>query len=119
RSPFYIVQFRGPVTAEMKSDLESLGIKILYYVSYNAFVVRANAPSAAAARNLPSVRWAGVFEPAYKISPRLSPDYDEILNRARQRDAAGYGQTPEKLRTIDPSAMPEANQPGAGPVPGL
>ena len=118
RSPFYIVQFRGPVTAEMKSDLESLGIKILYYVSYNAFVVRANAPSAAAARNLPSVRWAGVFEPAYKISPRLSPDYDEILNRARQRDAAGYGQTPEKLRTIDPSAMPEANQPGAGQVPG-
>src|SRR5207247_6425143 len=34
---------------------------------------------------LASIRWTGVFEPAYKLSPRLSDDYDLLAQRAGER----------------------------------
>ena len=59
-SPYYIVQLGGPVTPEMKSAVQSVGVKILYYLSYNAFIVRGDAKSLQATRVLPFVRWVGV-----------------------------------------------------------
>jgi len=86
---YYIVQFKGPITAQMKSDLTSTGVTILQYVNTNAFIVRADWATIEKAKALPSVRWAGVFEPAYKLSPRLSDDYDEMVSLAKERDMNG------------------------------
>jgi len=91
---YYIVQFNGPVKSEMKSELTKAGGTILYYVNYNAFVVKANSVQIAAIEDVSSVRWVGTFEPAYKLSPRLSSDYDLILERALESTtAAGLGAT--------------------------
>ena len=76
---YYIVQLNGPVRPEMKLQLESVGAKMLYYVNYNAFVVRADSSVVQLAALLPDTRWSGVFEPAYKLSPRLHENYDEII----------------------------------------
>src|SRR5207244_859565 len=86
---YYIVQFNGPVTPAMKNLLSSTGVTILQYIAYNAFVVRADGPAIDRASALPIVRWTGVFEPAYKLSPRLSDQYGEIAQRAMDRERTG------------------------------
>ena len=86
---YYIIQFNGPVTPQMKAALAATGATILYYVNYNAFVVKADGLALERARALPIVRWAGVFEPAYKLSPRLSDDYGELVRRALERNLYG------------------------------
>ncbi|HYU05912.1 MAG TPA: hypothetical protein VEM77_01860, partial [Thermoplasmata archaeon] len=82
---YYIVQFNGPVTPAMKAMLASTGVTILQYLAYNAFVVRADGPAIDRASVLPVVRWTGVFEPAYKLSPRLSDEFAAIAERAMER----------------------------------
>src|SRR5438445_10783325 len=86
---YYIVQFNGPVTSAMKAMLASTGVTILQYLAYNAFVVRADGPAIDRAAELPIVRWTGVFQPAYKLSPRLSDEYALITERAMERDRSG------------------------------
>ena len=86
---YYIVQFNGPVTPAMKSMLAATGVTILQYLAYNAFVVRADGPAIDRAAALPVVRWSGVFQPAYKLSPRLSDEYALITERAMERDRSG------------------------------
>ncbi len=85
---YYIVQFNAPVRPEMKAALESTGITILYYVNYNAFVVRADGAMIERAHTFSFFRWAGVFEPAYKLSPRLSDRYEDIVTAAMERNRA-------------------------------
>src|SRR6266542_600211 len=86
---YYIVQFNGPVTSAMKAKLASTGVTILQYLAYNAFVVSADGPAIDRASALPIVRWTGVFEPAYKLSPRLSDDFAAIAQRAMERERYG------------------------------
>ncbi len=86
---YYIVQFNGPVTSAMKAMLASTGVTILQYLAYNAFVVRADGPAIDRAAALPIVRWTGVFEPAYKLSPRLSDEFGAIAQRAMERERNG------------------------------
>ena len=82
QSSYFILQFNAPVTNEMKQSAEAEGCDLLYYVNYNAFVVRADGNAIAQAGHLGSVRWIGSFEPAYKLSPSLSDRYDEILRQS-------------------------------------
>src|SRR3989442_4623220 len=82
---YYIVQFNGPVTPAMKWMLAATGVTILQYLAYNAFIVRADGPAIDRAAALPVVRWSGVFQPAYKLSPRLSDEYCVIMERAMER----------------------------------
>ncbi len=86
---YYIVQFNGPVTNAMKASLEATGAILLYYISHNAFIVRADAVALARAAALPTVRWTGVFEPAYKLSPRLSEKYEAQIDAILQRQLSG------------------------------
>jgi outer membrane protein assembly factor BamB len=79
---YYIVQFDTPIKASMKMSLELTGAKIISYVNFNAFVVRANGYEMDFVKQVQHVRWTGVFEPAYKISPTLSTRYDEMLQSA-------------------------------------
>ncbi|MBN1678041.1 MAG: PQQ-binding-like beta-propeller repeat protein, partial [Candidatus Thermoplasmatota archaeon] len=83
-STYYIVQFDRPITETMKRSLELQGAIIISYISYNAFVVRVDSSLIDHIDQLPNVRWTGVFEPAYKLSPRLSDRFEEMLAEAKK-----------------------------------
>src|SRR6266699_3778391 len=90
-SSFYILQLHPPITQEAKAELVAAGVSILGYVSSNAFVVKADPTSIARVRELPQVRWVGAFEPAFKLSPRLSqfdPEDPLLADTAAARDGA-------------------------------
>ena len=91
---YYIVQFKGPITSEMKASLSGTGASLLGYVNYNAFVVRADGPSIEMANHLGSVRWVGMFEPAYKLSPRLSSEFDQLLQKMDAMKGISAAATP-------------------------
>jgi len=76
---YYLVQLKGPITEDMKAALGATGVSVLQYINYNTFVVKGDGASIARAESLWCARWVGVFEPAYKISPRLSSDFDKLL----------------------------------------
>ncbi|TLZ41686.1 MAG: hypothetical protein E6K19_08645, partial [Methanobacteriota archaeon] len=73
----------------MKSALAATGVTILDYINYNAFIVRADSASMSRATSLSVVRWTGVFQPAYKLSPRLSDEYGTIVQAALDRAKSG------------------------------
>ncbi len=68
----YIVQFVGPIQDAWKAAVAATGGELLDYVPEYAFKVRMRPAQALAVRRLPSVRWVGLFHPAYKLSPRLT-----------------------------------------------
>lgn len=86
---YYVVQFDGPIMRSMKDDLSATGATILSYVSYNAFVVRADKDVAAEAEDLPRVRWIGLFEPAYKLSPLLAEELDSEIEDYMRTSTGG------------------------------
>ncbi|MEM2891010.1 MAG: PQQ-binding-like beta-propeller repeat protein, partial [Thermoplasmata archaeon] len=82
---YYIVQLRGPVTAAMRESVQDAGASLLHYISYNAYVVRADQATLHRLKSIQAVRWIGEFEPAYKVSERLSPEHDAVLEAALER----------------------------------
>ncbi|HEX9341892.1 MAG TPA: PQQ-binding-like beta-propeller repeat protein [Thermoplasmata archaeon] len=111
---YYIVQFNGPVTPAMKSMLAATGVTILQYLAYNAFVVRADGPAIDRAAALPVVRWSGVFQPAYKLSPRLSDEYALITERAMERDRSGDSLNGGATTTLGAGGMPAKSVSSSG-----
>lgn len=70
---YYIVQFNGPVQEAWRKGLEKAGAEVMFYLPNYAFVVRMNETvrgSITASKS--EVKWTGMFQPAYKISPRLT-----------------------------------------------
>jgi len=98
---YYIVQFKGPITTDMKAALSGTGASILGYVNYNAFVVKADGPSIEKTNLLGSVRWVGNFEPAYKLSPRLSSQFDQLLQKGEVMRSISSGGTPQINDVVD------------------
>ncbi|MDH4123741.1 MAG: hypothetical protein OEV21_06645, partial [Thermoplasmata archaeon] len=54
---YFIVQFNGPIYPQMKESLGAEGAEILYYINYNAFVIKATGPSLKKIETLQDVRW--------------------------------------------------------------
>ena len=98
---YFIVQFDGPVTAPMKRELEGVGAKILHYVPSNAFIVRADTDAIDRADNLPTVRWTGLFHPAYKLSPDLAVEQDAVINEAVDEAFARHGKQRGAAMRVD------------------
>ncbi len=95
---YHIVQLKGPVTENMKAALGATGVTVLQYINYNAFIVKGDGASIAKAESLWCTRWVGVFEPAYKISPRLSSDYDKLLEKIEAN--SGTSSSPAQVMYI-------------------
>lgn len=68
---YYILQFDGPVLEEWKSALEATGVQLLGYIPDYAFVVKMTTQQKETAAAHPHVRWIGLYQPGYKISPNL------------------------------------------------
>jgi serine protease AprX len=68
----YIVQFAGPVQPAWKHAVKAAGGDLDGYIPDNAFIVRLTAAALARIKQLDCVRWVGLYQPAYKLAPRLS-----------------------------------------------
>lgn len=91
----YIIQFAGQVGPEEAAALTTLGGQVVAYLPENAYLVRLQPDEADAIRSLAGVRWVGVFEPAWRLSPSIgtqdfqSPsrrDADHVTLRVRVFD---------------------------------
>lgn len=67
-----IVQARGPAEqAELRKELEAAGTTILGYLPEFAYLVRADRPESAALAKSEHVVWLGLYQPAFRIEPKL------------------------------------------------
>lgn len=81
-SPYYLVQFVGPVQASWVQQVTALGGELLGYVPDNAHVVRVAPAQLEKIRRLPAVRWIGPYWPGYKWAPELAARFNELSTSA-------------------------------------
>jgi hypothetical protein len=70
----YLVQFSGAVQDEWLEQLKATGARVVSYVPYNSYVVRASPAAAAALQQLKGqafVRFVGNYEPGFRLSPEI------------------------------------------------
>jgi len=68
---YYIVQFRGTVLPEWRAAIEAIGGTLYGYVPTHAYLVKLARPLVHEVRQLSQVRWVGLYEPGYRVSPEL------------------------------------------------
>ena len=68
----YIVQFDGPVHEQDVRALEDHGAEIYSYLPDYAYIVRMNSNRLGSVAKRDFVRWTGIYQPAYKIDPRIT-----------------------------------------------
>ncbi|NOZ12625.1 MAG: S8 family serine peptidase, partial [Acidobacteria bacterium] len=68
RIRLHIVQFDGPVTGDARAILEKAGCRVVDYVPDFAYAVFAT-PEVMQKLHLKHLRWKGIFQPEYRISP--------------------------------------------------
>jgi len=66
----WIVQLDGPITAPAR-DRVAREVSVLGYLAENAYLVRAKPAAIDALRTDLRVRWAGPWQPAFKLSPGI------------------------------------------------
>ncbi|NJD52273.1 MAG: PGF-pre-PGF domain-containing protein [Candidatus Methanoperedens sp.] len=69
---YYLVQFKGYTKEEWKQALRASGAVLYDYVPNNAFIVMMNSSVKSQVEALDPVKWVGIYEPGYRISPALS-----------------------------------------------
>ncbi len=67
----YLVQFQGRVDEKWKQEVQSAGAKLYGYIPDDAFEARMDQATRARVSAMPFVRWVGVYQPAFKLSPRF------------------------------------------------
>jgi hypothetical protein len=79
----FLVQFETQSLAEWRRQIRSLGAEVLTYVPHNSHLVRMDPALVSTVESLPFVRWVGVFEPGYRVSPELLADLNnpDVLAR--------------------------------------
>ena len=74
---YYIVQFKGPVLKQWKEAIAATGATILDYIPQFAFLVRMDHQTHKVVQVMQSVRWVGIYQPGYRISPDLMKKLSE------------------------------------------
>ncbi|MCD6229954.1 MAG: hypothetical protein J7K00_04065 [Candidatus Diapherotrites archaeon] len=77
---YYIVQFKGSVYDKDKNDIISLGGTMHGYIPEHAFIVKMSETAKNNVQNLDSVKWVGIYQPAYKMQPDLIDSLDRTGN---------------------------------------
>jgi hypothetical protein len=70
-SATYLLQFSGPVREEWKAAVTQAGVRLFDYVPDYAFIAQMDAAAAAKVQDMSYVRWVGLYQPAYRLSPAL------------------------------------------------
>ena len=68
---YYLLQFRGPVLKEWKDAVINAGGEFIDYVPDFTFIVKMGKKTKALIEGMEPVRWVGIYQPAYRISPEL------------------------------------------------
>jgi hypothetical protein len=68
---YYIVQFKGPVLQEWKDDVVAAGALFFDYIPRFAFLVKMSYNTYNKVQTMGPVRWVGIYQPGYRISPEL------------------------------------------------
>ena len=68
-SPYYIIQFSGPIYKEQQNWLKNNGIKTHFVVPRYGFICTIDDPARLTQlKSNPAVKWFGLYQPAYKVS---------------------------------------------------
>lgn len=70
-TPYYLIQFRGPVKAEWREALRANAGTVFDYLPHDTFLVGLDADGRARLAALPEVRAVVPYHPAFKLSPDL------------------------------------------------
>ncbi len=69
-SDLFLIQYQGPTQDQWLADLGRSQVKIVQYIHPFTYIVWSDAEQLADATRSRNVRWAGRFEPAYRLLPR-------------------------------------------------
>ncbi len=84
---YYILQFPGPIREAWKKQVIETGAEILDYIPDFAFKVRMTPEEALKVKELESVTWVGLYQPAYKLSPDLKRNGTHMYTVRIERSA--------------------------------
>ncbi len=119
-SPYYLVQFNGPVQALWVQQIAALGGQVLGYIPDNTHVVRLDAAALINVRSLPSVRWVGPYQPAYKVAPDLAISAAQASGTALDLLVLGFSDTAVGVLEVTlrshGATVQEATQSPVGPL---
>jgi len=68
---YWLVQLTGPVLSEWREELIAQGLRIVNYVPDFTYIGRMDSAARKRIEKLSFVRWIGLYQPEYKISPDL------------------------------------------------
>ncbi len=77
----YILQFKRPMLKQWKDAVAATGAVIFDYIPQFAFLVRMDHLTFQSVRAMESVRWVGIYQPGYRISPGLMK---KVLEKGEQ-----------------------------------
>lgn len=83
-----VIQLDGPMTPEREAALRAAGVELGEYLPVNAFVARFDHADAKALAKIDFVRWHAVYDPAWKVDPRLG---QRSYGTDERRELAGDG----------------------------
>jgi len=95
----YIVQFKGPVEGARKEQVQALGGQVMDYLPDYAFLVWMDGTVQQRVAALDTVRWVGLYQPAYKLSPNL--DRTKPLYRVVLFEGADLGVVEARLASLN------------------
>lgn len=72
-SNYILLQTREPPTKEQKKQLRQLDVEILEYVSNDSYIAYYPPTDLSPLRDMPFIRWAGVYPHKVKVEPALRP----------------------------------------------
>ncbi|MEA2236270.1 MAG: trimeric autotransporter adhesin [Thermoanaerobaculia bacterium] len=72
----YILQFAGPIKPEWEKQVESLGVKLVQYIPYNAYIVAGTPEVMRTAEKLPFVQLVDMLHVGLKVHPQPGKEGD-------------------------------------------
>lgn len=69
---YYFVQFAAQITQQDKEEFYATGGDLHNYVPNNTYIAKMTVEEKALVEALPGVQWVGIFQPAMKLSERLT-----------------------------------------------
>ena len=69
---YCLIQFVGPIQEGWKNKIQRLGVQLFDYVPNYSFIAKIRLSALNKVQALDFVQWVGPYEPAYKVSPKLT-----------------------------------------------
>lgn len=95
----YIIQFQGPVQQAWKDAVVATGAQLDSYLPDYAFISKMNRVTRSQVEQFDFVRWVGIYQPAYKLSPQLTASPINLY-RVRLASWAEVGQVSKQLDAL-------------------